>query len=436
MTPELDFRAHRRALLDALAPDEAVILFSAPTCRRNGDSDHRYRPDSDLYWATGWEEPDSAAFLRPGEEPFTLFVPPRDAERELWDGPRAGPEGAMERFGADRAFPIDALPDELHRLLQGVSRLHHAFAEDPDRDALIMGAIARCRKAARRNGRSVPETFHHPSLLLHELRLRKNDAEIARLREAGRITALAHRRAMAATRPGAFEYTVEAVLVQAFVEAGSTGPGYTPIVAAGDHANVLHYVRNRGPLPDGALLLVDAGCEVGWYTADVTRTWPINGRFTAAQRDVYHWVLAAQRAGIDACRAGRPWSDVHEAARAVLAEGMVALGLLEGPWEDRVEDGSYKRWFPHGTSHWLGLDVHDVGAYGRGGRIRELEPGMVLTVEPGLYIPASAEDAPEALRGIGIRIEDDVRITDGDPDVLTAAAPKTPDDVEAACGMD
>ena len=389
------------------------------------------RPDSDLYWLTGWEEPDSAAFLRPGEAPLTLFVPPKDPEKELWDGRRAGPDGAKSAFGADAAYAYDELPGQLKRLLQGVSRLHHAFAEDADRDVLIMGSIARARKAARRNGLSVPETFHHPSILLHELRLRKSEAELACMREAARVTCEAHKAAMAETRPGQTEFGIEAAMLHVFHAQGSTGPGYTPIVAAGDNANVLHYVRNRDVLRSGELLLVDAGCEHGFYTADVTRTWPIDGRFTDAQKRVYAWVLKAQEAAIDQCRAGRSWDAIHEAAVATLTEGMVDLGLLEGPVADRIEDASYKRWYPHGTSHWLGLDVHDVGAYGRNGQIRELEPSMVLTVEPGLYIPANAEDAPEELRGIGIRIEDDVHITDGDPEVLTAAAPKTIEAIES-----
>ncbi len=434
MLPALDFTAHRQSLLDAMEEDEALLLFGGGPKLRNGDADYRYRPNSDVYWVSGWEEPTVAVFLRPGEAPFTLFVQPRDPEKEQWDGRRHGPEGAIARFGADAAFPIDALPEELTRLLQGVSRLHYGFAEDPDNDALLMGCIRKAAKAARRNGLSAPETFHHPSVLLHEKRLLKNEAELAHLREAARITAEAHTAAMRATRPGVSENAIEAVLLDHFHRSGSTGVGYVPIVAGGDNANILHYQRNRDRLEDGDVLLVDAGCEVSYYTSDVTRTWPVNGTFSEAQRRVYGWVLKAQLEAIDACRAGRSFDDVHLASKRVLIQGMVDLGLLEGPWEKRFASGSeFKRWYPHGTSHWLGLDVHDVGSYGRGGEVRTLQPGMVLTVEPGLYIPRDAEDAPEALRGIGVRIEDDVLVTDGDPEVLTAAVPKAIEAVEAAC---
>jgi Xaa-Pro aminopeptidase len=432
MHPTPDFSAHRASLLDALEDDEAILLFSSPTHRRNGDSDYRYRPESDVYWLTGWEDPQVAVFLRPGDKPFTLFVQPKDPTRELWDGFRHGPAGACDVFGADQAFDYADLPSELQRLVQGVSRLHYAFARDPDNDALLTGAVARAARAGRRNGLTTPETFHHPSLLLHELRLRKSDTEIALLRKASEITAVAHRRAMAQTRPGVFEYEIEAELVQTFQQNGSTGAGYTPIVAGGNNANVLHYVRNRDPLQAGDMLLVDAGCEVSYYTADVTRTWPVDGKFTDPQRRVYEWVLKAQLAAIDQCRAGIPHSEIHYTTQRVLTEGMVDMGLLEGPVEDRIEDESFKKWFPHGTSHWLGLDVHDVGSYGRDGHSRALEPRMVLTVEPGLYIPADADEAPEEFRGIGVRIEDDVLITEGDPVVLTGGAPKSIEDVEAA----
>ena len=314
----------------------------------------------------------------------------------------------------------------------GVSRLHYAFGRDADHDVLLTGAIAKAARAGRRNGLTTPETFHHPSLLLHELRLRKNREEIDCIKRAASITAQAHLAAMQCTAPGIHEFDIEAELVRTFQRSGSNGVGYTPIVAAGNNANVLHYVRNRAPLCDGDLLLVDAGCEVSYYTADVTRTWPINGRFTDAQRRVYTCVLDAQVRAIEQCRPGTPHAEIHHTALRALTEGMVELGLLKGPVEDRIEDESYKKWYPHGTSHRLGLDVHDVGSYGRNGRSRALEPGMVLTVEPGLYIPLDAQDAPAELRGIGVRLEDDVLITESAPEVLTADAPKTLDEVEAA----
>ncbi|MEZ4238170.1 MAG: aminopeptidase P N-terminal domain-containing protein [Myxococcota bacterium] len=431
--PAADFADHRRRLLERLPADEAVLVFGGPVRPRNADSDHRYRPDSDVYWLTGWEDPEVAVFVRPGDEPLTMFVQPKDREREVWDGRRPGPEGAREAFGADAAYPIGELEAQLPKLLQGVRALHYRFAVDPDHDALVASSVARAARAARENGLTAPETFHHPSKLLHELRLVKTPDELAVMRAAAALTARGHRRAMAHTRPGLREFELEAEMVGLWRGAGSTGAGYTPIVAAGINATVLHYVTNRAVLQEGELLLVDAGCEVDYYTADVTRTWPVSGTFTAPQRDLYGWVLRAQEAAIDVCRPGRRFAEVHDAAVRVLTEGMIALGLLEGPLEERIADRSYKRYYMHGTSHWLGLDVHDAGSYGRDGATRELAPDMVLTVEPGLYVDPDDDRAPEALRGLGIRIEDDVRVTDGDPEVLTAEIPKTVADIEAAC---
>ncbi|MEQ1502833.1 MAG: aminopeptidase P N-terminal domain-containing protein [Myxococcota bacterium] len=428
-----DFAAHRRRLLEHLPEDEAVLVFTNPEHVRNGDSEFRYRPDSDVYWLTGWEDPHAAVFVRRGAEPLTMFVQPKDKEREVWTGRRPGPDGARAKFGADAAYPIGELEDQLAKLLQGVRALHYAFARDPDHDALVMSCVARAARAARNNGLGAPETFHHPSKLLHELRLIKTDDELAVMREAARLTGEAHRAAMRIARPGLFEHQIEAELLHGWRRAGSTGPGYTPIVAAGVNGTVLHYHTNRDELRDGELLLLDAGCEVSYYTADVTRTFPISGRFTGPQRDVYGWVLRAQQASIDACRVGTKFDDVHQASVRTLTEGMIALGLLSGTVEERIADESYKRYYMHGTSHWLGLDVHDVGSYGRDGATRPLAAGMVLTVEPGLYVDPDDAEAPAHLRGIGIRIEDDVLVTDGDPDVLTAAIPRAIADVEAAC---
>ncbi len=430
----LDFAAHRRSVLDRLADDEAVLVFGGPHHLRNGDAEYRYRPDSDVFWLTGWEEPQVAVFLRPGDEPLTMFVQPRDPERETWTGRRKGPEGAKAEHGADAAFAFGELEAELPRLLQGVSTLHYGFARDPEHDALVMSCVAKARRSGRLKGLGAPQTFHHPTVLLHELRLIKNEAELWSLREAARISSQAHISAMRATGPNVREYAVEAALVHTFVQLGSTGAGYTPIVAAGDNATILHYVTNRDLCQDGQLLLVDAGCEVDYYTADITRTFPVNGRFTELQRKVYGIVLDAQLASIEACRVGSTFHDVHMASVRVLTAGMVELGLLQGDVDELIEADAFKKYYMHGTSHWLGLDVHDVGIYtsppGSEPASRALEPGMVLTIEPGLYISAGDESAPEALRGIGIRIEDDVLITDGDPDVLTAACPKDPEDIE------
>lgn len=433
MADRPDFARHRRQLLESLPEDEAVLVFGGPTQIRNGDSDHRYRPSSDVYWLTGWEQPGVAVFLRPGEEPLVMFVQPRDPDTEIWNGRRPGPEGAREQFGADVAYPMDELEAQLPRLLQGVKELHYAFALDADHDAVVMASVNKAARAARRNGLSVPQTFHHPSKLLHELRLHKGDDEIALMQRAAELTNEGHRIAMAMARPGVSEFEIEAAMLAPWMRAGATGPAYTPIVASGANATVLHYVTNRDVLQPGQLLLIDAGCEWSYYASDVTRTFPVDGRFTPAQRDAYTIVLEAELAAIDRCRAGARFDEVHDAAVRVLTEGMIALGLLAGSVDELIELEAFKRYYMHGTSHWLGLDVHDVGAYARGGGSRELAPGMVLTVEPGLYVAADDEDAPEALRGLGIRIEDDVRITDGEPHVLTADIPKSIDAVEAAC---
>lgn len=428
-----EFAAHRQRLLDALEADEAVLLIGSPHAVRNADSEYRYRPDSDVYWLTGWEDPEVAVFLRPGGEPLTMFVQPRDPEREVWTGFRPGPEGAQERFGADLAHPYSALGKELPKLLQGVSRLHYAFGRNPDIDALLVGAIGKAAREARKNGLCVPETFHALSWRLHELRLRKAEDELAVLRQAAALTSEGFARAMALAAPGVPEYVLEAALEHSFRAGGGTGAGYTTIVGGGANATVLHYVTNRDPLRDGDLVLIDAGAEYAYYSADVTRTFPVSGRFSEPQRRVYAAVLRAQLASIEVCRPGATHQDVHDASVRVLTEEMVALGLIEGDVDDLIASEGYKKYYMHGTGHWLGLDVHDVGAYTRDGQSRVLEPGVLLTVEPGLYIAPDDADAPEELRGIGVRIEDDILITADGHHNLTAAIPKSIADVEAAC---
>ncbi len=411
----------------------ASILFGGPHATRNSDSEYRYRPQSDVVYLTGWEDPEVAVVFRPGSEhPYVLFVQAKDKEQEVWTGRREGVEGARGRYGADLAFPYSELGSRLPVLLQGYERLHHAYGEHPDHDRIVFKATANARTALR-NGLCLPWKMEHSRVLLGELRLQKDEHELELLRRAAAITAEAHIAAMQAGKPGAYEYEVEATIEGLFRRRGGTGAGYTTIVGGGVNACVLHYVNNRDVLAPGTLCLVDAGAEVEWYTADVTRTWPVSGRFSGPQRDVYQLVLDAQIAAIACARAGRPWREMHDAAVRVLTTGMVELNLLDGDVDELIVEERYRKYYMHGTGHWLGLDVHDVGAYHIGLSSRPLAAGQVVTVEPGLYIAPDDHDAPEALRGIGVRIEDDVLVTEGDPDVLSRACPKTIADVETAC---
>lgn len=422
-----------RALAELPGGPSAALLFGGPHAIRNADSEYRYRPHSDLHYLTGWEDPEVAALFRPGaDHPFILFVQPKDRERETWTGRREGLEGARARFGADLAFPYAELAARLPLLLQGYARLQYAYGDAADHDRLVFGALSSAR-AALRNGLCLPTTLDHARVLTGELRLVKDAAEIDTLRRAAAVTAEAHVAGMRAGGPGAMEYEVEAAIDHVFRMRGGTGPGYTTIVGGGVNACILHYIHNRDALRPNTLCLVDAGAEVDFYTADVTRTWPVSGRFTGPQRDVYALVLAAQQAAIAVALPGRPFRDMHDAAVRVLTEGMVELGLLEGDVDELILEERYRTYYMHGTGHWLGLDVHDPGAYHVGLRSRPLQAGHVVTVEPGLYIPFDDEQAPAALRGIGVRIEDDLLITDGAPDILTAACPKSIADVEAAC---
>ncbi|MGD9951433.1 MAG: aminopeptidase P N-terminal domain-containing protein, partial [Burkholderiales bacterium] len=353
----------------------------------------------------------------------------KNAEREIWDGFRHGPEGARERFGFVEAHPVGEHDAKMAELLADREALWTAVGVDADWDARVMRWLNAVRAQARA-GVVAPHSLRDLHAPLDEMRLVKDAHELALMRRAAAISASAHRRAMLAARPGVNEYEVEAELLHEFRRRGAQFPAYWPIVAGGANACVLHYVQNDAPLADGALLLIDAGCELDGYAADITRTFPVNGRFSGAQREVYEIVLAAQRAAIDKVRAGNAWNEPHDAAVRVLAQGMLDLKLLAGTLEEVLEKESYKRFYMHRTGHWLGMDVHDAGEYKRGGAWRTLAPGMTLTVEPGLYIRA-ADDVPQRLRDIGVRIEDDVRVTDGACEVLTAEAPKAVAEIEA-----
>lgn len=428
------YAARRQAVLDTLEEGQAMLLLGAHHFLRNGDAEYRYRQSSDVLYLSGWEDPECALLLRKGaEKPFTLFVQPKDAEREVWTGRRAGVQGATGDFGADQAFPFAQLKMQLGEMLIGTRELFYSAGLDAGYDTKVLGAVARVRRKARDAGQVLPDAFISPGRILHEMRLFKSEEEVALLRRAGDITANAHEAAMAAAKDGTFEYELEALVDYTFRRHGGSGPGYTTIVGAGDNANILHYIVNNAPMKDGDLVLIDAGCELNNYTADVTRTFPVSGRFTAPQKELYALVLDSQLKCIAACSVGHTFADVHNMAIRVLTEGMVELELLKGEVDELIETKAYKKYYMHGTSHWLGMDVHDVGSYVALGDSRPLEPGMVLTVEPGLYVPAADTDAPERFRGIGIRIEDDVLVTSGAPDVLTAACAKTIEEVEAVC---
>jgi Xaa-Pro aminopeptidase len=423
------FAARRTRLAQAMGGGVAVIP-TAPERLRNRDTHFPFRFDSHFYYLTGFAEPEAVLVLVGGSAPRSLlFCREKNEEREIWDGFRHGPQAAQERFGFDEAHPVAALDAKLAALLEDQPALFYPVGADPEWDARAMRWLNAVR-AKSRAGIAAPERVQDVRALLDDMRLVKDAQELALMRRAGRIAAAAHRRAMQATRPGRSEYEIEAELLYEFRRNGAQFPAYTPIVAGGANACVLHYVSNDAPLRDGDLLLIDAGCELDGYASDITRTFPVNGRFTGAQRAVYDLVLAAQAAAMEKVRPGSAWNEPHDAAVRVLAQGMLDLKLLGGTLEEALEKETYKRFYMHRTGHWLGLDVHDAGEYKRSGAWRALQPGMTLTVEPGLYIRA-ADDVPEALRNIGIRIEDDVAVTEGGCEVISAEAPKSAADIEA-----
>jgi len=422
--------AERRRRLAAAIGEGVAVIPTAPERTRNRDSHYPYRYDSYFYYLTGFQEPEAVLVLVGGAEPRSiLYCRERNPERETWDGFRHGPEGARERFGFDAAHAIAALDEAMPALIADRAALWYPVGADAEWDARAMRWLNAVRANARA-GVAAPQALHDVRAPLDEMRLLKDAHELALMRRAAAISAAAHRRAMLAARPGRREYEIEAELLHEFRVSGAQFPAYSPIVAGGANACVLHYVQNDAQLDEGALLLVDAGCELEGYAADITRTFPVNGRFGGAQREVYEIVLAAQCAAMDQVRAGNAWNEPHDAAVRVLAQGMLDLKLLAGSLDEALEKETYKRFYMHRTGHWLGLDVHDAGDYKRAGAWRALAPGMTLTVEPGLYLRA-AEDVPERLRGIGVRIEDDVLVTAGECEVLTAAAPKAIAEIEA-----
>jgi len=426
-----EFARRRRQLMRSMGKDCIAVIPSAPVKHRNNDVEYEYRQDSDFYYLTGFGEPESVAVLIPGREQaeYILFVRDRDPLRETWDGRRAGPEGAVARFGADDAFPISDIDEILPGLLENRAKVFYAMGSYPDFDHRMVGWLQSLRTQAR-NGRHPPLEMVALDHVLHDMRLYKSRVELQMMRTSGRIAAQAHVRAMQACRPGGYEYGIVAELLHEF-RRNNAGTSYEPIVGGGANSCILHYRENDAPLVDGDLLLVDAGCEYACYASDITRTYPVNGRFTPAQREIYDIVLEAQLAAIAKVKPGNHWNAPHEAAVEVITRGLLRLGLLKGRLPALIKEGACKQFFMHRTGHWLGMDVHDVGDYKVGDEWRVLEPGMVMTVEPGIYIPAGTRGVPRRYWNIGVRIEDDVAVTAKGHEVLTDGVPKTVAAIEA-----
>ncbi len=424
------FSKRRRELMDHMRGGVA-ILPTAPVRTRNRDVDFPFRPDSDFYYLTHFPEPEAVAVLVPGRPhgEFILFCRDKNPEKETWEGRRTGVDGAQEQYGADDAFPIDDIDDILPGLLENREKVFCSMGRNPEFDHRLMSWVNEVRAKAR-NGVHAPGEFVDLDHILHEMRLIKRPEELRLMRKAAKISARAHRQAMIACRPAAMEYEIEAELLYEFAKGGSRSPAYPPIVGGGANSCILHYTENSEELKDGDLLLIDAGAEVDGYAADITRTFPVNGKFGDTQKAVYEVVLEAQLAAIAKVRAGNHWNEPHDTAVRILAQGLRDLGLLKGDVDGLVENGDYKRFYMHRTGHWLGMDVHDVGDYKVSDSWRLLEPGMVLTVEPGLYIAAGNKDIPCEFWNIGVRIEDDVLVTRDGNEVLSHEAPKTISEIE------
>lgn len=409
-----------------------AIFPAAPQATRSNDVEYRYRQDNDFYYLTGFPEPESmCVLLPPGEkERFVLFVLPRDPQKEIWNGRRHGVDGAKESFGADAAYTIDKVEEILLPILAHTHRVYYGLGRHEAADTRVLGLTKQSRGQRERTGEGIVSLID-PTEILHEMRLHKSSVELELMREAAAASAHAHREAMQTVRDGAYEYEVEAVLEYHFRRLGGSGPAYPSIVASGPNATILHYTTNDRQMRGGDLVLIDAGAEFGCYSSDVTRTFPVSESFSKAQRQVYEVVLRAQKDAIEMVRPGVRIDAVHERATETLVEGMRELGLLEGKVAAIIEKGDHTRFYMHRTSHWLGMDVHDVGKYRLAGESRELEAGMVLTVEPGIYIAEDAAGISDAYRGIGVRIEDDVLVTADSHDVLTAMIPKEVEELEA-----
>ena len=427
-----EFAKRRQRLLAMLGEDSIAILPAAPERTRSRDVEHPYRSDNDFYYLTGFPEPEAIVVLIPGRKQgqFVLFCRERDVEMETWHGRRTGLEGAMQRYGADDAFPIEDVDDILPGLMENRERVFYSMGTHPDLDQNMLEWLKRVRKKTRA-GIHAPGELVSLDHLLHEMRLIKSPAEIQVMKKAAKVSAEAHCRAMQVCQPGMMEYQVEAEILHHFMMNGCRHAAYPSIVGGGENGCILHYTENESELHDGDLLLIDSGGEYDNYAADITRTFPVNGKFSPAQKALYELVLAAQYAAIDKVQPGNNWNDPHMAAVKVLTKGLIKLGLLKGSPAKLIKEEAYRRFYMHRTGHWLGMDVHDVGDYRLDGEWRLLEPGMVLTVEPGLYIAPGSKGIAKKWWGIGIRIEDDIRVTRNGHEVLSSGAPKEVAEIEA-----
>lgn len=426
-----EFAKRRQHLMDIMGPDTVAVLPNAPVANRNRDVDYPYRSDSNFHYLTGFDEPESVLVLIPGREhgEYILFCRERDLDKEIWDGYRAGQDGAISNFGADDSYPISDLDDILPGLLEDKEKVYYTMGNQPSFDQRMVSWLNHLRQASR-SGKHSPTEIIELEHCLNELRLFKSRQEIKAMKQAAKASVQAHIRAMQFTKPGKWEYEVEAEIIHEFMKNGCRSPAYPSIVGGGENGCILHYIENNAKLKNNDLLLIDAGAEFECYAGDITRTFPVNGKFSSAQAAIYQVVLDAQKAAIAAVKPGNHWNQPHEVAVAVLTQGLVDLGILKGNVAQLIEDGAYREFYMHRTGHWLGMDVHDVGDYKVGGEWRLLEPGMVLTVEPGLYIRDQAH-VDKKWHFIGIRIEDDVLVTKDGCEVLTEAAPKEIDEIEA-----
>lgn len=427
-----EYARRRKHLMSMMESDSIAVIPAAHECTRSRDTEYVFRQDSDFYYLTGFNEPDAVLVLIPGRRAgqVVMFCRDRDPELELWHGYRKGPEGVVTDCGMDDGFPIGDIDDILPGLIEGKQHIYYAMGRHADFDQQVMGWVNQIRSQIR-VGAKPPGDFIDLDFLLHEQRLFKSAAELRLMRRAGEISAAAHCRAMRECRPGRYEYQLEAAILHEFADNGARSPAYTSIVGGGVNACVLHYTENTDKLRDGDLVLIDAGCEYQGYAADITRTFPVNGRFSPEQKALYDLALKAQLAAIKKIKPGNTWNQSHDATVRVITRGLIELGLLKGDEKQLIKDGAYRDFYMHRAGHWLGLDVHDVGDYRVAGKWRQLEPGMVMTIEPGIYVAPNNTKVAKKWRGIGVRIEDDIVVTADGCEILTADVPKTTEAIEA-----